>query len=110
MSDVTTPSHYLVVVRAADTARVFHSLESASRFTGVHADMLRHYCRVGLLGEALAGADTEPVFDEDALYEIRRIEYFRRQHGVNLRALPLVCDLSREIERLQAELRFLRDR
>ena len=52
--------------------------------------------------------DDDPTFDDNALYEIRRIEHFRRHHGVNRRALPLLCELWREIDRLKSELRFLR--
>jgi DNA-binding transcriptional MerR regulator len=94
----------------AETGQTLYSLEAASSLTGVHPALLQHYCRTGLLGDARRNPDEEPVFDDNALYEVRRIEHFRRRQGVNLRALRLVCDLSREIERLHAELRFLRDR
>ena len=110
MSDVIFSQHGLVLVRSAEHGRILYSLEAASHLTGVHADMLRHYCLSGLLGDARTVVDAELTFDDDALYEVRRIEHFRRHHGVNLRALPLVCNLSREIERLHAELRGLRAR
>jgi len=41
---------------------------------------------------------------------VRRIEHYRRHHGVNRQALPLLMDLLHEVERLQGELRFLRGR
>lgn len=110
MSDVVFSQSCLVLVRSVETGRSLYSLDAASRLTQVHPDLLQHYCRIGLLGEARTNAGAEPVFDDNTLYEVRRIEHFRRHHGVNLRALPLVCHLSREIERLQTELRFLRDR
>jgi len=96
----------LVCVPAS--APVIHSLATAAHLTGVHPEMLRHFCRLGLLGEARAGLMREPTFDDNALYEVRRIEHCRRHHGVSLRALPLLCDLWREVERLQSELRFRR--
>ena len=96
----------LVCVPAS--APALYSLETAAHLTGVPPEMLRHYCRLGLLGAARAGSEREPTFDDNALYEIRRIEHCRQYHGVNLRALPLLCDLWREVERLQTELRFRR--
>ena len=94
-----------IVCRPAG-APALYSLATAAHLTGVHPEMLRHYCQLGLLGADRAGG--EPTFDDNALYEVRRIEHFRRHHGVNLRALPLLCDLWREVGRLQAELRFRR--
>ncbi len=110
MNDVVPTQHCLVLVHSAETSRIFYAIEAASRLTAVHPDLLRHYCRAGLLGEARTHDDADPIFDDDALYEIRRIEHYRRHHGVNLRALPLVCGLSRDVDRLQSELRFLRAR
>ena len=51
--------------------------------------------------------ESEPTFDENALHEVRRIEHYRRHLGVGRRAVPLICELRREGERLQIELRFL---
>lgn len=83
-----------------------YSLFAAADLTGVHPAVLQHYCHLGLLGEHRTAE--EPTFDDDALYAVRRIEHHRRHHGVTLPALPLLCALWREIERLQAEVRFLR--
>ncbi len=96
-----------IICLTAD-ARVLYSLETAAQLTGVPVEMLRHYCHLGLLGAARTAAEPGPVFDDNALYEVRRIEHHRRHHGVSLRALPLVCGLWREVEQLQTELRFLR--
>lgn len=110
MNDDSISQHGFVLVRATAINRTLYSLDAASHLTGVHRDLLQHYCRLGLLGEARVTTEAEPLFDDDALYEVRRIEQLRRHHGVSLRALPLLYEMSREIERLQAEVRFLRDR
>lgn len=110
MSESISSRNWFVLVRSGETCRPLYSLETASRLASVHPDMLRHYCRTGLLGEARICQDAELIFDDHALYEVRRIEHLRRHHGVNLTALPLVCHLAREVERLHVELRFLRDR
>jgi DNA-binding transcriptional MerR regulator len=109
MSDfIFSEKHTLTVVSLTGASPANYSLETAARLAGVPTEMLRYYCRLGLFGAARARAETEPTFDDDALYELRRIEHYRRRHGVNRRALPLLCELWRELDRLQAELRFLR--
>ena len=100
------PTLTLVCIPAG-TPTLF-SLGVAADLTGVHPDMLRYYCRVGLLGVDRTGMLHEPAFDEDALQEVRRIEHYRRHLAVSRRALPLVCELRREAERQHIEIHFLR--
>jgi DNA-binding transcriptional MerR regulator len=96
-----------IVCLPADTP-VLYSLETAAGLCGVHPHMLRHYCQLGLLGSERMEATREPVFDDNALYEVRRIEHYLNEHGVNRQALPHLCALWRELDRLQAEVRALR--
>ena len=98
----------LMLVRVTPPRAATHSLEAAARLAGMHPEMLRHYCRIGLLGEARTRPESELVFDDDALYELRRFEHYRRHHGLNRKSVRLLCSLWREIERLQSEVRFLR--
>jgi hypothetical protein len=37
---------------------------------------------------------------------IRRIEFLREQHGINLAGIRIIAGLMREVERLREELRF----
>lgn len=110
MSSANDSPQYFVLVRSTAEASAVYSLEHAARLAGVAPEMLLHYCRSGLLGDQRASGESEPTFDDEALYAIRRLDYFRRHHEVNLRALPLVYHLAGEIERLSGELRSLRDR
>lgn len=100
----------LVLVHAGPPGPASYSLGTAAELAGVHPEMVRHYCRLGLFGEERARPGIEPVFDDDALYELRRFEHYRQKQGVNRKTLRLICGLWREIDRLQAELRFLRER
>ena len=86
-----------------------HSLTDAAHLTGVHPEMLRYYCRLGLLDAPLDAVSGEPTFDNVGLEEISRIEHFRRHLGVHRRARPLICQLRRECERMQIKLAFLGD-
>ena len=105
---VFSHNYSLTLVTVTEAGPAVYSLEDAARLAGVHPELLRHYCRLGLFGEARARPEAELVFDDDALYELRRFEHYRRHHGVNRQTLRLICDLWRDVERLEAELRFLR--
>jgi hypothetical protein len=102
----TNPTLTLVCVPSE--APVLFSLDAAADLTGVHPEMLRYYCRLGLLGEDRAGIECELTFDEDTLYEVRRIEHYRRHLAISRRALPLICELRRNAERQHIEIHFLR--
>lgn len=103
---VSAETYSLALVRVTVERPAAYSLEVAASLAGIHPEMLRYYCRRGLFGEARAQA--EPIFDDDALYELRRFEHYRRHHGVNRKTLRLLCGLWREVERLRNEVRFLR--
>ena len=96
----------LVLVTAARPAT--YSLDDAAALAGVHPTLLLYYCRLGLFGDARASTEGEPVFDDNALFELRRFEHYRRHHGLSRQTARHLCVLWREIERLQAELRLLR--
>ena len=98
----------LMVIHVTESGPATYSMEDAARLGGVHPEMLRYYCRLGLFGEERTRPEVELVFDDDSLYELRRIEQYRRHHGVDRKTLRLICGLQREVERLEAELRFLR--
>ncbi len=100
----------LMLIRMADASRSRYTLEETARLVGIHPERLRHYCRLGLLGETREEMGIELTFDDDALYELRRIKHFRERHGTSRKTLRLICGLWNQIEKLQAELRFLRSR
>lgn len=100
------PTLTLVCVPA--DAPVLFSLGDTADLTGVHPDMLRYYARAGLIEVRCGKLETDLLFDETALHEIRRIEHYRRHLGVGRRALPLLCELQRESSRQRINLHFLR--
>ena len=98
----------LTLVCVTEAAPTTYSLEAAASLAGIHPEMLRHYCRLGLFGESPVGPETELIFDDDALCKVRRFENYRRNHGMDRKTLRLIFSLFRDIEILQTELRFLR--
>ena len=109
MSETAPERKYqLVLLSLREAGPSTHNLEEAARMAGIHPELLRHYCRLGILGRSTATQEPEPVFDDDSLFELFRFENYRRHHGLDRRTAKLICNLLREIERLQAELRFQR--
>ena len=108
MSSQSTPSSQSLTVIEVATPGVAYTLEAAANMAGIHPDMLRYYCRLGLLGERFQRSTDDALFDDNALYELGWIEYYRNQHGVNRQALTLIFQLRRDLQRLQQEVRFLR--
>jgi DNA-binding transcriptional MerR regulator len=108
VSDFILIQQQTVALSQVQFGQQTYSLDEAAVHADVHPDLIRYYCRSGLLGEDRVLLESQPVFDDQALYDLRMVEHYRRHHGVNFRALPLVCRLLREIEGLHAELRFLR--
>ena len=94
------------VVRLSRAGRSSYTLEVVAEIAGVPAEQAMSYWKQGLFGSRPASG-AKPVFDDDALYELRRIEHYRRHYGVSRRALPLLSRLLREVARLEAEVRFL---
>ena len=107
-ASVLSENYSITLVGLAPESPPVYSLEEAARLAGVHPAMLGYFCRLGLFGESRAVADAELEFDDDALFELRRFEHYRRHHGVDRKTLRLICGLRREVERLRADLRFLR--
>jgi len=105
---ISNGDYFLALVRVTEIGPATYSLDAAALLADVHPEMLRYYCQLGLFGEAYAQPETELIFDDDALYELRRFEHYRRHHGVNRKTLLLLCGLWREVEGLKKELRFLR--
>jgi len=87
-----------------------YSLDATARLAGVPRRSILIYCRAGLVRPVVQPPYGVLEFTEEAIYAIRRIEYLRTVHGLDLAWLRTMFDLLDEVERLRAELRFLRDR
>jgi DNA-binding transcriptional MerR regulator len=88
---------------------VFYSLDTAARLAGVSRRSILVYCRAGLLQPVFEPPYGVMVFTEEAILTIRRIEYLRSAHGAGVAWIKHMFDLLGEVERLRAELRFLRN-
>jgi len=87
---------------------VLYSLEVAAHLAGVTRRSLLVYCRAGLVRTVYQPPYGVMAFTEEAIHSVRRIELVRIAHAPDLALLKFMCDLIEEVERLNLELRFLR--
>ena len=86
---------------------VQYNLEGAAHLTGVSRHSIQVYCKSGLVRPCNDEAEGM-AFDEEAIYAIRRIEYLRGAHGINLAGIRMIFELMQEVHRLREEMRFHR--
>ncbi len=89
---------------------VLYSLDAAARLAGVPRRSILIYWRAGLVRPVVQPPHGVMQFTEESIYIIRRIEHLRTVHGLDLPSLKILFDLIEEVERLRAEVRFLRGR
>ena len=87
---------------------VFYSLDAAVHLSGVSRRSFLVYCRAGLVRPVFQPPYGVMEFTEEAIYTVRRMEHLRAVHQSDLAWLSTVFKLINEVERLRAELRFLR--
>jgi DNA-binding transcriptional MerR regulator len=88
---------------------VLYSLDDAAHLAGVPRRSILVYCRAGLVRPVFRSPYGMMEFTEEAIHTIRRIHYLRTAHGLNLPLLKTMFDLLDEVDRLRAELNFLRN-
>jgi len=89
---------------------VLYSLDAAAHLAGVPRRSILIYCRARLIQPVLQPPYGVMAFTEEAIHAVRRIEHVRAVHGIGVPWLKTLFDLIEEVERLRAEVRFLRDR
>jgi hypothetical protein len=88
---------------------VFYSLDATAHLAGVPRRSILIYCCAGLVRPVFQPPYGMMEFTEEAIYTVRRIEHLRTVHGLDLAWLKTMFDLFDEVERLRAEVRFLRN-
>ena len=88
---------------------ILYSLDAAAHLAGVPRRSILIYCRAGLVRSLFLPPYGVMAFTEEAIHAVRRIEHVRTVHGPDLALLKTMFDLMEEVERLRAELRFLRN-
>jgi DNA-binding transcriptional MerR regulator len=90
---------------AADS---IYSIETVSHITQTPRHLIAVYCRHGLIVPVAPPAEEGWWFDDEAVRSLRQISRLRAEYGVNLHGVRRLANLIEEVERLRAEIRFLR--
>jgi len=88
---------------------VLYSLDATAHLAGIPRRSILIYYRAGLVQPVMQPPYGVMEFTEEAIYTLRRIEQLRTVHGLDLAWIKTMFDLLDEVERLRAELRFLRN-
>ena len=86
-----------------------YSLDVAAHLAGVTRRAILVYCRAGLVRPVFQPPYGMMAFTEQAIHLIRRIERMQAVHGIDIARVKTMFDLIEEVDRLRAEVRFLRD-
>lgn len=93
------------ITRKAGGKRTRSLSKPPVQIAGVSRAVLVAYCESGVLPVSPAKLDL-CAGDDEMIRTIRRIEYLREHHGINLAGIRIIAELMREVERLREELRF----
>ena len=90
------------------TPGILYSLDETAHIAGIPRRSILIYCRAGLVHPVVQPPYGILEFTEEAIYTLRRIEYLHTVHALDLAWIKTIFDLVDEVERLRAEVRFLR--
>ena len=85
-----------------------YTLEELARLGGVSPALAQRYLDEGLIEPIAGHARTSWFFDDNTLFELRRIQRLRSELGVNIAGAAVIRELQRQIEELKAEIEQLR--
>lgn len=85
-----------------------YNLKTAAQISGVPMKSIRVYYRLGLV-QSVGSSTREALFNDEGIHTLRRIEWLRTQHQVNLTGVKMILELMRELKHLRSEIRFWRD-
>jgi hypothetical protein len=85
-----------------------YTLDAVVQLTGASRRSVLVYCKSGLIRPVGDLATEALSFDNEGIYQIRRIEHLRSEHGINLAGIQIIFELLNELRHLEEEMRFLR--
>ena len=98
---VATPSRWLQLFDPpADTV---YTIEAAAQITGLPRRAILVYCKHRLLSPLFDTRAEGYSFDGDGIRSLRRIEALRTVCGDDFAGIRIILDLTKELERLQAD-------
>ena len=89
---------------------MLYSLDATAHIVGISRRTILIYARAGLVRPVVQAPYNVITFTEEAIYALRRVDTLHRVHNLDLDWIKTLLDLADEVERLRAEVRFLRNR
>ncbi|WKD58236.1 Putative heat shock protein HspR [Corynebacterium capitovis DSM 44611] len=86
----------------------YYVISVAAELTGMHAQTLRTYDRLGLVSPARTSGGGRRYSGRD-IKKLRRIQRLSQEEGVNLAGIKTIMELTGQIEELQAQLEAARE-
>lgn len=87
-----------------------YTLDAVAHLSGVPRRSILVFCRAGLLSPIFLPPYGVMEFTDDAIYTVRRIEAVKAAHEHGVTWLQTMFALMNEVERLRAEVHFVRSR
>lgn len=84
-------------------AEEYYVISVAAELTGMHAQTLRTYDRMGLVTPARTSGGGRRYSRRD-ITMLRRIQHLSQEEGVNLAGIKTIIELTTQIDELQSEL------
>ncbi|WJY68890.1 heat shock protein transcriptional repressor HspR [Corynebacterium auris] len=84
-------------------AEEYYVISVAAELTGMHAQTLRTYDRMGLVTPARTSGGGRRYSRRDITL-LRRIQHLSQEEGVNLAGIKTIIELTTQIDELQSEL------
>jgi DNA-binding transcriptional MerR regulator len=89
--------------------RIAYTIEATAQITDLPRHAILVYYKSGLISPVAGPEGGGYCFDDAAIRTLRRIGQLRSMPGMGISGIKLILELMDEVERLQTELRFLRD-
>lgn len=88
--------------------RTAYTIETTAYLAGVPRHTILLYCKYELVSPVVDPACGGYFFNDEAIRVLRRVDYLHTTCGVNIAGIKMILDLTHKVERLEAELHFLR--
>ena len=88
-------------------SRAVYTIEATAHLVHLPRRMILVYCKHGLISPVVDAACGGYSFNDEAIRNLRRIEYLRTVCGINLVGIKMILRLMNEAELLRTEMRSL---
>ena len=86
-------------------ADAVYTIDTTAHLVDVPRRAILVYCKHRLLSPLISARNGAYLFDRDAIRALRRIEALRPICGDDLAGIRIILDLTKQLERLQSDLR-----